>query len=135
MLIRSAKEHKDEFEVKGIRMRVLLAREETECSEVIVEDYPAGVSFPLNRHEEMEQIYYIISGRGKFTNGTEQREVSEGDIVLIPRNTDHGIANVGREPLRYLCFDAFPKGYPAGEETWAGHEKTIARKFGLKRKT
>jgi len=130
LIIRNIKDQGHQFEIFGVQHRVLLPREETECTEVVLEKYPPGVEFPLNSHEEMEQLYYILRGRGLMTIDDEQAEVKMGDLVLIPRRAQHAIKNIGEEEMSYLCFDLFPEGYPEGEETWAGHERAIWQKFG-----
>ena len=130
MIIRNIEDKKHKFEVFGVQMWVLLAREESECTEVLLEEYAPGIESPLNSHEEMEQLYYILRGRGLMTVAGEQAEVKRGDLVLIPRGAQHAVKNTGAQELSYLCFDLFPEGYPKGEETWAGHERTIHEKFG-----
>jgi mannose-6-phosphate isomerase-like protein (cupin superfamily) len=131
VIIRNANNPVREFDVLGVRTRVLLAREESESFEVLLEDYPPGVGFPPNSHEDMEQLYFILEGEGLATVGGDLEVVKAGDLVLIPRRAPHGIKNTGPSVLRYVCFDGFPEGPLPGEETWAGHEKEMDRKFGI----
>jgi mannose-6-phosphate isomerase-like protein (cupin superfamily) len=130
MILKNKKALYHGFELFGARFTVLLPREETECAEVILEEWPANSEAPLNRHPDMEQLYYIVTGKAQVVVGDEKGEVTAGDLVFIPRDAPHAISNTGEEKLVYLCFDIFPDGFPEGEETWAGHEKVIFERFG-----
>ena len=50
-------------------------------------------------HPDLEQIYYVISGRGVITVGEEEREVGPGSFSFMPRNVKHGALNTGSEPM------------------------------------
>jgi mannose-6-phosphate isomerase-like protein (cupin superfamily) len=56
-------------------------------------EVPAGIDQELHSHEEAEQVYIVVSGRGKMTVAGDKQEVGEGDLVLVPPATDHSIAN------------------------------------------
>jgi mannose-6-phosphate isomerase-like protein (cupin superfamily) len=43
-------------------------------------EVPAGIDQELHSHEEAEQVYIVVSGRGTMT-------------VMVPPATDHSIAN------------------------------------------
>lgn len=47
-----------------------------------------GRSVP-HLHRKMEEIYYVIKGRGKITIEDECREIKEGDLIPIPKNKFH----------------------------------------------
>ncbi|PSB46250.1 hypothetical protein C7B80_13920 [Cyanosarcina cf. burmensis CCALA 770] len=49
-----------------------------------------------------EQVYVIISGKGRMIVGDEERDVAEGDLVHIPSNVVHSIINHSNEVLRYI---------------------------------
>jgi mannose-6-phosphate isomerase-like protein (cupin superfamily) len=80
----------------------------TQCS-LAEEILPAGRSVTPHHHEQIEEIYYIISGRGTMIVGEEQREVGPGDAIYIPRRHRHTLSNIGSEPMRLLlvCGPAF----------------------------
>ena len=56
-------------------------------------EVPEGIDQELHSHEEAEQVYIVVSGRGKMTVAGDTQEIAEGDLVLIPPATDHSIAN------------------------------------------
>jgi mannose-6-phosphate isomerase-like protein (cupin superfamily) len=68
-----------------------------------------GQAVTPHHHREIEEVYYIIAGRGVMTVGGEQREVAAGDAVFVPRGHRHTLANTGTEPIRLLlvCGPAF----------------------------
>lgn len=80
----------------------------TQCS-LAEEILLPGQAVTPHHHREIEEVYYIIEGRGVMTVGDEQREVAAGDAVFIPRGNRHTLANTGTEPIRLLlvCGPAF----------------------------
>ena len=63
---------------------------------------PVGEYLPLHTHEPQE-IYFITRGTGLLTkDDTNLKEISEGDIVYIPCNKQHGLKNTGGIDLEYL---------------------------------
>lgn len=59
-----------------------------------------------------DEIYYVVRGRGRLTVGGETRELSEGDVVAIPKGQVHGFENTGSEPCLIL-FASGPRFEPA----------------------
>ena len=64
-------------------------------------DVEPGESQVVHSHEP-EQVYVIVAGEGRMRVGDDEREVTVGDAVHIPSNTDHGIKNTGEETLEYV---------------------------------
>ena len=56
-------------------------------------DVPGETDQELHSHEEAEQVYIVVSGRGTMTVAGDTQEIGEGDLVLVPPATDHSIAN------------------------------------------
>ncbi len=54
-------------------------------------------------HPQTEEIYYILSGKGRMDLADEQRDVGIGDAIAIPPGVTHQIANTGQEMLVFLC--------------------------------
>ena len=80
----------------------------TQCS-LAEEVLPPGCSVTPHHHRQLEEIYYIMEGRGVMTVGDDEREVSAGDAVYIPRGNRHTLANTGTEAMKILlvCGPAF----------------------------
>lgn len=64
---------------------------------------PPGAAIGLHKHENNEDVYIIISGKGIFTdsNGKES-EVQAGDITIARPGQSHALKNAGDEPLVFL---------------------------------
>lgn len=95
----------------GSEIRPLIDRTSsgiTQCS-LAEEVLPPGHAVTPHHHRQLEEIYYILTGRGIMTVGSEQDEVGPGDAIYIPRGHRHTLENTGSEPLRLLvaCGPAF----------------------------
>jgi mannose-6-phosphate isomerase-like protein (cupin superfamily) len=95
----------------GSEIRPLVDRSSsdiTQCS-LAEEVLPPGHAVLPHHHQRLEEIYYILTGRGMMTVGSEQQEVGPGDAIYIPREHRHTLENTGTEPIRLLvaCGPAF----------------------------
>lgn len=50
------------------------------------------------------EIYTIVKGRGRMHLDGKEKEVGEGDSVLIPSGKNHFIENIGEGELEFYCF-------------------------------
>jgi len=71
-------------------------------------DVPPGAEQRAHSHEEAEQVYVIVRGRGRMQVAGDDEEVGEGDLVFIPPATHHGIVNDGTETLVYVSAASPP---------------------------
>ena len=71
-------------------------------------DVPPGAEQRAHSHEEAEQVYVIVRGRGRMQVAGDVQEVGEGDLVFIPPATQHGIVNDGSEALVYVSAASPP---------------------------
>jgi mannose-6-phosphate isomerase-like protein (cupin superfamily) len=95
----------------GSEIRPLIDRTTTEitrCS-LAEETLEPGQAVAPHHHREIEEIYYILSGRGVMKVGDEKREVAAGDAIYVPRGNSHTLENTGAEPIKLLlvCGPAF----------------------------
>lgn len=111
---------------------LVMDRSEATASEVFVVVLQPSQAPPLHQHDDTEQIFYILAGRGQLTIGQPptKHTVAAGDVVRIPPATPHSIECLGRETLRYLAVDCFPAGRPNAEPTWDDHVRTVCRQQG-----
>ena len=66
---------------------------------IAIDTYDVGGHTDTHAHSEMEQAYYVISGRALIRIGDEELEVGPGGSGYIPLHTQHGFRNVGDTPL------------------------------------
>ena len=111
---------------------LVMDRSHATASEVFVVVLEPGEAPPRHKHDDTEQVFYVLSGRGKLEAGSPPVEVQvkAGDVVRIPVATLHRIFCEGDEPLRYLAIDCFPGGRPTAEPTWDDHVKVMCKENG-----
>jgi len=76
----------------------------TERVTIIVQSYQPGGRHFLHKHEDVEQVYFILKGRARVRLGDEVFEVGEGDFVYIPRGTLHSNENIGDGELKVMLI-------------------------------
>jgi len=111
---------------------LVMDRAEATTSEAFIVVLNPGEAPPPHKHDDTEQIFYVLEGKGTLTIGgqEEQHPVQVGDLVRVPPSTLHHIEAEGDEPLRYLAVDCFVEGRPAEEPTWNDHVRVICRNEG-----
>lgn len=111
---------------------LVMDRSEARASEVFIVVLAPGEAPPLHWHDDTEQIFYILSGRGQLEigQGGQTFVVNPGDVVRIPPETLHRIHCVGESQLRYLAVDCFMAGRPEAEPTWDDHVKAVCQQQG-----
>ncbi len=63
--------------------------------------YP-GKRLSLQKHRLRDEHWYVLDGECIITLGNEERDVTHGQSVDIPRGTLHRIANAGTEPVVFI---------------------------------
>ena len=111
---------------------LVMDRAAAESSEVLLVIVPVNEGPPLHRHDDTEQIFYLLEGRGTLTIGEDlhRTRIGPGDVVRIPRGTLHAIRADRGETVRYLCVDCFGLGQSRAEATWDDHVRAMCRQNG-----
>lgn len=65
---------------------------------------PAGGTDPQSPHTE-DEVYYVMSGRGKILVADENRNVQVGSVVYVAKNVAHRFHSI-EEELTLLVFFA-----------------------------
>jgi mannose-6-phosphate isomerase-like protein (cupin superfamily) len=107
---------------------LVMDRSEATASESFISVMEPGEGPPLHRHDDTEQVFFVLSGRGRLEigpNADDHGPLVPGDLVRIPPGTLHRVPCVGDEPLRYLVVDVFPGGRPPHEPTWESHVRVV----------
>lgn len=63
-----------------------------------------GHSLGYHEHHGESEIYYIISGKGEYSDDGSLRPVSAGDLTFTPDGHGHGMANCGEENLVFTAL-------------------------------
>jgi mannose-6-phosphate isomerase-like protein (cupin superfamily) len=111
---------------------LVVDRADSETSEVFVVIIEPGKAPPLHQHDDTEQVFYVLDGKGVLSIGARRKNfpVRPGDVVRIPPRTLHSIQCQGKKPLRYLAIDCFLDGRPQNEPTWDSHARVICKQNG-----
>jgi len=56
----------------------------------------------VHAHSGADKFYYVLSGKGRFVVGDEEKTVEAGTVVLAPASVPHGVTNIGSERLSLL---------------------------------
>ena len=82
------------------------------CAVAFIEVPVGKCSYSYHWHERSEEVFYIISGKGKLRTFYGEREVKSGDMICFPTGEKgvHSITNASdTEPLVYIDFATKPK--------------------------
>ncbi|MFA5052685.1 MAG: cupin domain-containing protein [Parcubacteria group bacterium] len=52
-------------------------------------------------HENAEEVYVFISGKGEMEIGETREKVTKGNVFLIPKGDFHRVHNKGWQPLKF----------------------------------
>jgi mannose-6-phosphate isomerase-like protein (cupin superfamily) len=107
-------------ELDGLVSHILLEEGDAPGGELSITwvDVEPGAEQKPHSHGP-QQVYVITRGTGRMKVGDDERDVSEGQMVFIPPETQHGIVNTGEGVLTYVsaATPAFPVTdlYDAGQ--------------------
>lgn len=87
----------------------LIRREDAQSLEAFLVIVEPGKSTHMHNHLEMEQVFFVIGGKGKILtdDSDECLLINRNDIIFIPQSHYHQICCIGDKPLQYLTFNSF----------------------------
>ena len=102
MLVRNIKENSDYSDDK-LRKNNLFDRDRMFCD---VYCFEPGQEQRVHDHGGADKFYYVLEGRGTFIVDDERRDLSEGELILAPAKSIHGVINDSGQRLRCLVVMA-----------------------------
>lgn len=96
--------HEDQ-ERPGVLKRVLATRDELMAGRVQMINWsslPADSAFQAHYHEDMEEIFILISGKVRMTVDQESHELMPGDAIVIEPREVHRMKNLTDQDLEYI---------------------------------
>ena len=101
------------YEHEGLNetLRVLFDQKTNDVKQISVWEttISPGVGLPLHTHPHpVEELLYVLRGKGIETVGDEQREVGPGTAIFIPPEVEHRIEITGDEMLVLLVVVSPP---------------------------
>ena len=79
-----------EMDVRWLVTRQTVAAEDSVFG---VTYFPPGSRHEIHRHENAEEVEYLIQGQGVARVGEDDVAISVGEAVFVPRNEYHGFRN------------------------------------------
>jgi quercetin dioxygenase-like cupin family protein len=67
-----------------------------------------GQSQKAHTHADLDKVYYVLEGNGRFTLAGQEEALRPGDALLAPSGNEHGLVNDGSGPLVVLVIVAPP---------------------------
>lgn len=110
---------------------LVIDRAQSSYSEVFMVVIEPNKAPLYHKHDDTEQVFYVVEGTGVLTIGEQRRQfpVKPGDVVRIPVSTLHSIKADAGKTLKYLCVDCFGEK-PKAEPTWDDHVKAVCKTNG-----
>jgi mannose-6-phosphate isomerase-like protein (cupin superfamily) len=71
----------------------------------------AGAVDRQSPHTE-DEIYYVVRGRGQFTNGATEAPANPGDVLFVPARQPHRFHSIREELVLLVVFS--PPEKPVG---------------------
>jgi len=89
----------------GLRKRVAIGPEIGATNFVMrIFEMQTGFSSPRHSHSWEHEIY-VIEGCGAAVNQNgEKINIQKGDVIFIPPEEMHNLANTGTTPLQFICL-------------------------------
>ena len=70
-----------------------------EHSQLVIMTIPPGGEIGEEVHEDTDQILTFVSGTGEATVSGTKKQVTSGDLVVVPAGKKHNFVNTGPNPL------------------------------------
>ncbi|MGZ4470214.1 MAG: cupin domain-containing protein [Nocardioidaceae bacterium] len=77
--------------------------------QLVIMTIPPGGEIGEEVHEDVDQILTFVSGTGEARVAGEKREVTQGDLVVVPAGQQHNFVNTGPNPLVLYTVYAPPE--------------------------
>ena len=66
--------------------------------------FERGQEHDLHAHAEMDKVYHVITGEGRFLLEDRELPMEAGVMMVAPAGVPHGIRNTGNERLVVLAI-------------------------------
>ncbi len=104
----------------GVWKKVLFRRDDLQPGRIQMVNWaklPAGNTFAAHYHQDMQEIFVVLTGTTRIRVGDEELEMRCGDAVLIDPGEVHQMWNHADEDVHYLAIGI--AGGPDGQTVLA----------------
>lgn len=91
----------------GVLKRVIANHADIPAGQVMMVNWarlPGGSSFRTHYHEDMQEVFVLISGHVRMTVDGVALEMSSGDTVIVEPRELHEMLNLQETDAEYLVF-------------------------------
>ena len=91
----------------GVLKRVLATRDDLIDGRIQMINWaslPAGSAFQAHYHEDMEEVFIILTGRTEMTVNGVSNELASGDAIVIAPREVHSMKNLTDKDLEYVVL-------------------------------
>ena len=82
----------------------------TRGSILVEQTFERNTRTPVHTHEQGDELFYVVSGRGTARLGDKVQTIEPGDVVFVPTGAVHQIGNRKKgKPLKVVFFMASPE--------------------------
>ena len=82
----------------------------TTGSILVEQTFQRGGTTSLHIHDQGDELFYVVSGRGTATLGDKTEVIEPGDVIFVPKSAVHVIENLDNdEPLTVVFFMDSPE--------------------------
>ncbi len=79
----------------------------TDGSILVEQTFQTGATTGLHMHEQGDELFYVVSGRGTATLEGAEKILGPGDVVFVPKSAVHRIRNLDHsDPMTVVFFMA-----------------------------
>lgn len=100
----------------GVWKKMLLGRQDFIKGDIQMVNWaklPAGRSFRLHYHEDMQEVFVIMKGTASITVDAESDRLEPGDAVVIPAGAAHMMEACGAQDVEYIALGISAGGHGA----------------------
>ncbi len=77
---------------------------------LVEQTFQRGGTTNLHIHDQGDELFYVVSGRGTATLGDKTEVIEPGDVIFVPKSAVHVIENLDNdEPLTVVFFMDSPE--------------------------
>lgn len=77
---------------------------------LVEQTFQRGGTTGLHLHEQGDELFYVVSGRGTATLGDTEQAIGPGDVIFVPASSVHRIENPEEDnPLTVVFFMDSPE--------------------------
>ncbi len=77
---------------------------------LVEQTFQRGRTTGLHIHDQGDELFYVVSGRGSATLGEKTEVIETGAVIFVPRGAVHRIENVDNDdPLMVVFFMDSPE--------------------------